>query len=62
MAHTKVAISLPEQVLTEVDEFAKRNLFSRSRALVCIYLEWKKCQEASDSQPNPAPQREPMAA
>lgn len=37
-------VSIPDEVLSEIDEVAKGWFTNRSKALVRIYLEWKQLQ------------------
>lgn len=42
MATAKIAISMPDEVLEEIDQVADEWFTSRSQAIVRIYLEWKR--------------------
>lgn len=37
----KVAISLPVEILKEIDELAKKNFANRSHTIVRVFQEWK---------------------
>lgn len=42
----KVSISLPSEVLREIDELAINNSFNRSNMIVRIYKQWKAMRTA----------------
>lgn len=44
-------VSIPDEVLSEIDEVAKGWFTNRSKALVRIYLEWKQLQVAQFPHP-----------
>lgn len=44
-------VSIPDEVLNEIDEVAKGWFTNRSKALVRIYLEWKQLKSAQFPHP-----------
>lgn len=41
MAVKKVGITLPEEVLTDIDELSEKNFSSRSHTIARVWIEWK---------------------